>query len=97
LTKTKKRPRAATPQQPIEIPLPLLRTTLLRAAKLTHEGLAQKVVEKHGGPLLSRATIGAILGGAFRNAAVIDVFCEITQTDPAKMFPPKEAADAAAS
>lgn len=87
-TRASKRPRAARKQ--IEIPLPLMRATLLKAAKLTHDELAERVVQKHGGPRLARATISAILAGDFRNDAVIDVFCEITGTDPAKMFPPSD-------
>lgn len=79
------------------IPLPLLRTALLRAEKVTHDELADRVSQKFNETRLSRATIGAVLAGAFRNEHVIEVFCEITSTNREEMFPPKEAPDAAAS
>ena len=87
--KTKKKRRADV--HPMSsIPLPLMRTTLLKNAKVTHEQLADMVVERFGGARLSRATVGAVLGGVFRNENVIDVFCEITNTDPDEMFPQED-------
>jgi hypothetical protein len=79
------------------IPLPLLRATLLKAEKVTHDELADRVAAKFGKPRLSRATISAVLAGAFRNEEVIEVFCEITSTSAEEMFPAKEEANAAAS
>lgn len=75
---------------PIEIPLPLLRATYLKAARVQHDELAEKVFERFGGKRLSRPTISAVLAGDFRNEQVIEIFCEITGTDPEVMFPEEE-------
>jgi hypothetical protein len=81
---------------PIKIPLPLLRATYLKAAGVQHDELAGMVFARFGGKRLTRATISAVLAGDFRNEQVIEIFCEITGTEPEVMFP-EEAKHAAAS
>lgn len=75
---------------PVQIPLPLLRATYLKAAGVKHDELAEKVFDRFGGERLSRATISAVLAGDFRNEQVIEIFCEIVGRDPDEMFPQEE-------
>lgn len=81
--------RGTPPPMPYAVnPYMVARKSAMQLAKVTAAAIHAKLAA--GGIWLSTATVREVINGKFRNANVIHVFCEMTGTVEAVVFPAAE-------